>query len=114
MNSREFQERHNIHHLHSLPLQVLVDLGLLGLVLLMSMLAAGAIYFFRIMLLRRHANSFSRAMPFAVIFSTVAVVFISVLSVALFYPFWLFAILLCFTRCLYREALAASGASASA
>ena len=114
LSPQEFQERHNIHHLHSLPLQVLIDLGLLGLVLLMIMLAAGAIYFFRIMLLRRHANSFSRAMPFAVIFSTVVAVFIGVLSVALFYPFWLFAILLRFTRCLYREALGASGTSASA
>lgn len=108
-----FQERNNLHHLHNLPLQVIADLGLLGLVLLMSMLATGAIYFFRFMLLRRRKILPGAVMPFAAIFSTVVAVFISTLSVALFYPFWLFAILLCFTRHLHREAVKAHSPAAS-
>ena len=100
--------------LHSVPFNLILDFGLSGLVLLTVMIATGLTYFFRIMLLRRHENSFAVVMPFAVIFSTSFALFISVSSTAKFYPFWLFAILLCFTRCLYREALAASGTSASA
>ncbi len=92
--------------LHSLPVNFIVDLGLLGLVLLMALLATGLMYFFRIMRLPPHEGSLEIVMPFAVIFSTVAALFVGVSTTAHFYPYWLFAILLCFVRSLYREVLA--------
>lgn len=109
---RDFQERNNLHHLHNLPLHVIADLGLLGLVLLTIMLATGTIYFFRLILLRRQKILIGTVMPFASIFSTVVAVFISTLAIALFSPFWLFAILLSFTRHLYREAMKAHSPTA--
>lgn len=109
---RDFQERNNLHHLHNLPLHVIADLGLLGLVLLTIMLATGTIYFFRLILLRRQKILIGTVMPFASIFSTVVAVFISTLAIALFSPFWLFAILLLFTRHLYREAMKAHSSTA--
>ena len=93
--------------LHSVPFNLIVDFGLSGLVLLTVMIATGLTYFFRIMLLHPHENSFAVVMPFAVIFSTSFALFISVSSTAKFYPFWLFSILLCFVRYLYCEALEA-------
>ncbi len=92
--------------LHSLPMNFIVDLGLLGLLLIMAMLVTGVRYFFRIMRLPPHENSLAVVMPFAVIFSTVAALFVGVSTTAHFYPYWLFAILLCFVRYLYREVLA--------
>ncbi len=92
--------------LHSLPMNFVVDLGLLGLVLVIVMLITGARYFFRIMRLPPHTGSLCLVMPFAVIFSTVAALFFAVSTTAHFYPYWLFAILLHFVRCLYREVLA--------
>ncbi len=101
-----------VYTLHSLPLNLVVDLGLLGLVLLAAMLATGAAYFFRIILLRRRGNSFAVVAPFAVIFSTSFALLLSVSTTAKFYPFWLFAILLSFTRHLYREAMKAHSSTA--
>lgn len=92
--------------LHSLPMNFVVDLGLLGLVLVMAMLTTGAMYFFRIMRLPPHKDSLSFVMPFAVIFSTVAALFVAVSTTAHFYPYWLFTILLRFVHCLYCEVLA--------
>lgn len=91
--------------LHSLPVNFIADLGLLGLVLLIVMLATGGMYFFRIMCLPIHEDSLRLMMPFAVIFSTIAALFVAVSSTAHFYPYWLFAILFCFLRYLYHEAI---------
>ena len=91
--------------LHSLPMNFIADLGLLGVVLLMVMLATGGMYFFRIMRLLIHEDSFRLMMPFAVIFSTTAALLVAVSSTAHFYPYWLFAILFCFLRYLYHEAI---------
>ena len=91
--------------LHSLPMNFIADLGLLGLVLLIVMLVTGGMYFFRIMRLPIHEDSLRLMMPFAVIFSTIAALFVAVSSTAHFYPYWLFAILFCFLRYLYHEAI---------
>ena len=87
--------------LHSLPMNFIVDLGVLGLVLVMVMLAKGAMYFFNVMRLPPIEDSLSLVMPFAVIFSTVAALFVAVSTTAHFYPYWLFAILLCYVQRLY-------------
>ncbi len=92
--------------LHSLPMNFIVDLGLLGLVLVVVMLATGGMYFFKVMRLQPHEDSLGIVMPFAVIFSTVVALFVGVSTTAHFYPYWLFAILLSFVRCLYCEVLA--------
>ena len=92
--------------LHSLPMNFVVDLGLLGLVLVMTMLTTGGMYFFKIYRLPPHEDSLHLIMPFAVIFSTIAALFVAVSTTAHFYPYWLFAILLRFVRCLYGEVLA--------
>ncbi|MDE0330390.1 MAG: O-antigen ligase family protein [Nitrospinae bacterium] len=91
--------------LHSLPMNFIVDLGVLGLVLVMTMLRTGMMYFYRIMRLPPHQDSLGIVMPFAVIFSTVAALFVAVSTTAHFYPYWLFAILLCFVQFLYGEVL---------
>lgn len=91
--------------LHSLPVNFIADLGLLGFVLLMIMFARGVMYFFKVMRLQPHEDSLGIVMPFAVIFSTVVALFVGVSTTAHFYPYWLFAILLCFVRCLYCEVL---------
>ena len=44
-------------------------------------------------------------MPFAAIFSTGVALFVGVSTTAHFYPYWLFAILFCFLRYLYHEAI---------
>ncbi len=92
--------------LHSLPMNFIVDLGVLGLVLVMVMLVKGAMYFFKVMRLPPSEDSLSLVMPFAVIFSTVAALFVAVSTTAHFYPYWLFAILLCFLHRLYCKVLA--------
>lgn len=89
--------------LHSLPMNFIVDLGLLGLVLVMAALAAGVMYFFRAMRLPPHEESLGIVMPFAVIFSTVVALFVAVSTTAHFYPYWLFAILFRFVGRLHRE-----------
>ena len=91
--------------LHSLPMNFIVDLGLLGLVLVMTMLITCVMYFFRVIRLPIHQDSPRLMMPFAVIFSTVAALFVGVSTTAHFYPYWLFAILFCFLRYLYHEAI---------
>ena len=91
--------------LHSLQMNFIVDLGVLGLVLVMVMLTTGVRYFFAVIRLPPHHNSLRFVMPFAAIFSTAAALFVAVSTTAHFYPYWLFVILLCFVRCLYREAL---------
>ena len=92
--------------LHSLPMNVIVDLGLLGLVLLIIMLVTGMKYFYAIMRMPLHEDSHEIVMPFAVIFSTVVALFVAVSTTAHFYPYWLFAILLSFVRHSYREIMA--------
>ena len=91
--------------LHSLPMNFVADLGLLGLVLLVVMLTTGVQYFSRIMRLPIHEDSLRLIMPFAVIFSTIAALFVAVSTTAHFYPYWLFAILFYFLRYLYHEAI---------
>ena len=91
--------------LHSLPMNFVVDLGLLGLLLVMVILVRGAAYFFKIMRMSPHEDSLAIVMPFAIIFSTAAGLFVAVSTTAHFYPYWLFAILLSFVRHLYREVL---------
>lgn len=92
--------------LHSLPMNFVVDLGLLGLFLVMVMLTTGVMYFFKVMRLQPHEDSLGIVIPFAVIFSTVVALFVGVSTTAHFYPYWLFVILLRFVRCLYCEVLA--------
>ena len=92
--------------LHSLPMNFIVDLGLPGLVLVMAMLITGMMYFFRVMRLPPHEDSLRVIMPFAVVFSTAAALFIGVSTTAHFYPYWLFVLLLRFVRHTYtREVL---------
>ena len=91
--------------LHSLPLNFIVDLGLLGLVLVMAMLTTGVMYFYRVMRSPPREDSLVTVMPFAVIFSTVVALLVGVSTTAHFYPYWLFAILFCFLRYLYYEAI---------
>ncbi len=98
--------------IHSTPMNLIADLGLLGLVLLIVMAATGVRYFWDVMLLRPAENSFAVVMPFAAMFCTAVALLISVSSTSKFYPFWLFAILLCFIRYLYREILATSASAA--
>ncbi len=93
--------------LHSFPLNVIVDLGILGVIwVLLPLLTVR--YFIRVMLLRPHENSLPLFMPFAVIFCTIPALFIAVSTSAKFYPIWLFAILLHFVRYIYREITMAS------
>ena len=92
--------------LHSLPMNFIVDLGVLGIVLVMIMLRTGVVYFFRIMRLPPQKDSLCIVMPFTVIFSTVVALFVAVSTTAHFYPYWLFAILLRFVSCLYYDAQA--------
>lgn len=91
--------------LHSLPMNFVVDLGLLGLVSVMAMLTTGVLYFFRVMRSPPRRGSLATLMPFAAIFSTGVALFVGVSTTAHFYPYWLFAILFCFLRYLYHEAI---------
>lgn len=100
---RRDPRRGSVNSIHSTPMNLIADLGLLGLVLLALMAATGARYFWDIMRLRPDANLSAAVMPFAAMFCTAVALFISVSTTSKFYPFWLFAILLCFIRYLYRE-----------